>query len=181
MEDQPLILFVASYDSLADAEADYRAVMGMHKEGDLGHVAAAVVSKDDKGKLKVRRHDTTAKHLAWGGALVGGLLGALVPPLGFAWLAGAVVDGAVLAGVGGVVGHYWENIPKADLEELGETLQAGDAALVVVAVDKALQQVEAVVERASRKVSKKLEHGDLEGAYTEAQKGASKVEDIATR
>jgi uncharacterized membrane protein len=85
MPDRPLIIFVASYADIAGAEADYDAVRALHKAGDLGHVAAAIVIKGTDGKLKIHRHDTTAKHLAWGGALAGGLIGVLVPPLGFAW------------------------------------------------------------------------------------------------
>ena len=175
MADQPLIIFVASYSDVDDAEADYQAVRALHKEGDLGHVSAAVLTNGTDGKLKIHRHDTTAKHLAWGGAVVGGLIGILVPPLGFAWLAGAALDGVVLAGVGGVVGHYWHNIPKADLQEMSDLLDAGEAALVVVAVDKVQEEVEAVVVHAVRKVSKKLDKGDIEGAYDEAAKAAAEV------
>jgi uncharacterized membrane protein len=178
MPDRPLIIFVASYADVAGAEADYDAVRALHKAGDLGHVAAAVVTKGTDGKLKIHRHDTTAKHLAWGGALVGGLIGVLVPPLGFAWLAGAAIDGVVLAGAGGVVGHYWHNIPKADLQEMSDLLDAGEAGLVVVAVDKIEEEIEAVVVHAVRKVTKKLEKGDVEGAYTEAAKAAAEVDAI---
>lgn len=176
MPNKPTVLLVATYDGLADAEADYRGVMDLHKAGQLGHVSAAVLTKDEDGKLKVHRHDTTAKHLAWGGAFVGGLIGALVPPLGLAWLAGAAVDGAVLAGVGGAVGHFWENIPKSDLAEFGAALDQGQSALVVVAVDKELERIEAATERAVRRVAKKLEKGDLEGAYEAAAKAAGAAE-----
>lgn len=179
MADQPLIVFVASYAEVADADADYEAVRALHKEGDLGHVSAAVLQKGPDGKLKIHRHDTTAKHLAWGGAFVGALVGILVPPLGLAWLAGAAVEGAVLAGVGGVAGHYWHNIPKADLKEMSDLLEDGEAALVVVAVDKVEQELEAVTAHAVRKVAKKLEKGDLDGAYEEALKGAAEVDAIA--
>lgn len=173
MPDKPTILLVATYDGLEDAETDYRAVMGLHKAGQLGHVSAAVLTKGDDGKLKVHRHDTTAKHLVFGGAFVGGLIGALVPPLGLAWLAGAAVDGAVLAGVGGAVGHFWEQIPRSELDELGAALEEGQSALVVVAVDKQLERIEAVTEHAARKVAKRLEKGDLEGAYEAAARAAN--------
>jgi len=173
-----MIIFVGAYSNVADAEADYQAVRALHKEGELGHVSAAVLTKGADGKLKMHRHDTTAKHLAWGGAVVGGLIGILVPPLGLAWLGGAAVDGAVLAGVGGVAGHYWHNIPKAELNEMSDLLESGEAALVVVAVDKIEEEVEAVTAHAVRKVTKKLEKGDVDGAYDAAVKGAAEVDAI---
>lgn len=173
-----MIIFVGAYSDVEDAETDYQAVRALHKVGDLGHVSAAVLTKDADGKLEIHRHDTTAKHLAWGGAVVGGLIGILVPPLGLAWLAGAAVDGAVLAGVGGVAGHYWRNIPKADLKDMGDLLEAGDAALVVVAVDKLQEEIDAVTAHAVRKVAKKLEKGDVDGAYDQAAKAAADVDAI---
>jgi hypothetical protein len=49
-------------------------------------VAAAVLEKDGNGKLKMDR--SMAKHLAWGGGLLGGALVVLAPPLGAAALVG---------------------------------------------------------------------------------------------
>ena len=75
------------------------------------------------------RHDTTAKHLAWGGVIVGATLGVLFPPLGYAALAGGALDAAVLGTAGGLSGHLWKAIPRDDLRELGGILEAGQAAL----------------------------------------------------
>ena len=185
MADKPMVVLVATYSGVEGAESDYKAVMGLHKEGDLGHVAAAIVTKDADGKLKIHRHDTTAKHLAWGGAIIGALLAVIAPPLGLVVMtgsivggiaAGAVGEGGVMAGIGGVIGHYWHNIPKEDLRELGDALEAGEASLVVVAVDKKEAEVEAIIEKADKKVVKKVANGDVEGAYNEAVKAADKVE-----
>lgn len=173
MSDQSMIVFVATYPSVEDAEVDRRAVMQLHKAGDLGHVAASVLHKEPNGKLKMDRHDTTAKHLAWGGVAMGAFLGVIAPPIGLAFLtgglaAGMVVDATVLAGVGGLSGHFWKNIPKDDLRAFGATLEAGNAALVVVAVDRDLAEIEGVATRASGSVAKRYEQGDLQGAYDEA-------------
>ena len=42
-------------------------VLAAYHEGTLDHTAVAVLTKDADGKLQVERHDTTAKHVAWGG------------------------------------------------------------------------------------------------------------------
>lgn len=185
MSDKPMIVALATYSSVDDAEADRHAVMQAHKEGDLGHVAAAVLHKDANDKLHMDRHDTTAKHLAWGGAAVGALLGIIAPPVGLALLgstvaAGVVIDAGTLAAVGGLTGHFWHNIPKKDLEEFATLLNAGDAALVVVAVDKQTEQIDATLTKAAKKAIKKYNKGDLEGAYDEALKGLEKADAIAS-
>ena len=187
MADQPMVVLVATYSGVDAAELDFKAVMGLHKAGDLGHVAAAIVTKEADGKLKIHRHDTTAKHLAWGGAIVGALLAIIAPPLGLIVMtgsivggmaAGAVVEGGVLAGAGGIVGHYWHNISKKDLRELGDALEEGQASLVVVAIDKKEAEVDAVIEKADRKMVKKIENGDVEGAFNEAVAASAKVDKI---
>jgi len=188
MSDKPLVLLVATYPDRESAEHDYDNVMALHEVGSLGHVAAAVLAKDDSGYLTIHRHDTTAKHLAWAGAIAGGLVGVLVPPLGALWVAGAagagmtagiVVDGSVLAGLGGAMGYFWHNIPRKDLREMGDLLEAGQAALVVVAVDRELADIENVITHAVRKISRKVLKGDIEAAYDEAIKAAVRVATMA--
>jgi len=183
MADKPMVVLVATYPDVESAGADYKAVLALHKEGDLGHMSAAVVSKDADGKLKIHRHDTTSKHLAWAGAAAGALLAVLVPPLGLAFmtggfLAGVVAEGAIGAGIGGLVGHFWKQIPKDDIRAMGDLLESGQAGLVVVAVDKKEAEVEAIVAKADKKIVKKIENGDVEGAYNEAMKAAGKVDKV---
>lgn len=177
MADKPMILCVATYDRVDEAQTDFMNVMAVHKTGDLGHVAAAVLEKNPQGTLTVKRHDTTAKHLAWGGALAGGLVGVLYPPLGAVMLSGSFVggmavagaaDAATLAGAGGIIGHYWHNISKKDLREMTDVLESGQAALVVVAVEKQPTDIESAITKATRKVSAKIDQGDVEQAYQQA-------------
>ena len=176
MTDQNMILFVASYADVADAEADWEAVKLLHRAGDLGHVSAGIVAKNADGTLTLVRHDTTAKHLAWGGVIVGATLGVLFPPLGYAALAGGALDAAVLGTAGGLSGHLWTAIPRDDLRELGGILEAGQAALAVIAVDKVQDEVDAVITRSARKAAKKFDKGDIDGALDALEKGA----DLAT-
>ncbi len=185
MADKPMVVLVATYPNVEAAEADYKAVMALHKEGDLGHVSAGIVTKDAEGKLKIHRHNTTAKHLAWGGFAVGALLAVLNPPLATVMLAGSAITigsaaatAGVTAGFGGLIGHFWHQIPKDDLRAMGDMLEAGEAGLVVVAVDKKAAELEAVVEKADRKIVKHLEDGDVDKAYDEAVKAAEKMEKI---
>jgi len=47
-----------------------------------------------------------------------------------------------------------------------------------VAVDKKEAEVEAIVAKADKKIVKKIENGDVEGAYNEAMKAAGKVDKV---
>ena len=179
MADKPMIVLVATYAGLEAAEDDYKAVMALHRHGDLGHIAAAIVAKDEDGELKISRHDTTSATLAWTGGLVGALLVIIAPPVGAMFFAGGVAATAgVLAGAGGITGHYYHNIPKEDLQELGETLEQGQASLVVVAVDRLDADIEDAITHADKKTIKKMDKGDVEGAYGDAVLAAAKVDKV---
>jgi uncharacterized membrane protein len=174
VSDQPVVLAVATYPYKDGAEQDFHAVWGVKHEGELDHVAAAVLEKDADGKLKMDRHDSTAKHLAWGGALLGGALVVLAPPLGAAALVGTG------AGAGGIVGHFWHNIPKDDLRRMGDLLEAGQAALVVVAVDHTGEDIGALLTNATSKIVLDTTRADFETAFSQAVEEAKEAEEAKT-
>jgi uncharacterized membrane protein len=189
MADKPIVIWVGEYGTLDDAEADYAAVMDLHRAGTLGKVAAALVAKDADGKLKIHRHNTSTAVGAWSGVVIGALLGVLVPPLGAFALTGSVVgglavgagvDAAIVGGLGGVMGHFWKGIPKDDIRMMGDALEAGQAGLLVVADDKAVEDIDKVITRADRKMSKALADGDIDKAYDEAMKAMNKVDRMAS-
>jgi hypothetical protein len=66
MSDKPITVATATDNSKAAIEQHFDAVMDIEHTAQLDHVALAVIEKDADGKLKTDRHDTSAKHLAWG-------------------------------------------------------------------------------------------------------------------
>ena len=70
----PITLATARYSDRDGAVNDFKAVWDARKGGEFDHTAVAVLTKDESGKLQVERHDSTAKHLTWGGALLGAAL-----------------------------------------------------------------------------------------------------------
>ena len=96
-----VFLFIGTYPSEADARDDYDAVKDLHAVGAVGNYDAAVVTKDDKGKVHVNKDETETRKFAWGGAGVGAVLGILFPPS----ILGTAVVGAA---VGGASGHLWK-------------------------------------------------------------------------
>lgn len=132
-KDTPITLAAAKYADRDSAVKDFHAVWDARHHGEFDHTAVAVLTKDANGDLRMDRHDSTTKHLLWGGAVLGGALTLLVPPLG---IAAAAASAGTTAGVGAIVGHFHHNIPKKEVRELADLLDAGESGLVVVAVNQ---------------------------------------------
>ena len=167
MSDKPVTFAVATYANREGAEQDFDAIWGIKHEGQLDHLAIAIVTKDEDGKLQVDRHDTSAKHLAWGGGILGAAATVISAPLGIVFLGPLAVSAAVWAGVGGLVGHFWKNIPKDQLAKMDAILESGDYGLVIVAVNPKGVDVGALLANAR---SKSVSDGqvDTEGAIDRA-------------
>jgi uncharacterized membrane protein len=155
-----LMAFVGVYDSVEDAQADYRLVHDLHTEaGLIDGYDAAVVERRDDGKVKiVKKHETPTRVggvLGGGIGLATGLVVALFPfaAVGGGLLAGTTAGGAIL---GAVAGHAAAGMSRHDLKELGEHLDAGTAGLVVVAVSDMGAKVEQAMKRAAKLQQKEL-------------------------
>ncbi len=151
MSNKPTTVAVATYDDRASADLDYDVLRTVKSDGGLDHIAVAVVEKTADGTLKVDRHDSTAKHLAWGGGILGAVATVVAAPLGIVFLGPLLANTAVYAGLGGLVGHFWRNIPKDEVRKMGELLEAGQYGLVIVAVNPQGTDVGAVLENATSK------------------------------
>jgi uncharacterized membrane protein len=143
---------VATYSDKASAEQDYHAIKGIKHEGELDHVAVTMVKKKSDGSLDIDRHDTSAKHMAWGGAALGGALTVIAAPLGIVFLGNLVATSAAWAGAGGLVGHFHKNIPKDVAREMGDLLEAGDFGLLVVAANPKGVDIGALLANADEKI-----------------------------
>ena len=143
MSDRPVFLYAAVYDEIADAEADYEAVFDLHAAGAIGTFDSAVIRKEEDGKVHVTKTEKPTQHGAWTGAGVGALVGILFPP--------AIIGSAIVgAGAGGLIGHLRRGISRGDLKELGDELEAGTAAVIVLGESKIEEQLEKALRRANK-------------------------------
>ena len=150
MADKPVFLYAAVYDDIADAEADYEAVFDLHAAGAIGTFDSAVVRKEDDGKVRVTKTEKPTQHGAWTGAGVGALVGLVFPA--------AVVGSAIIgAGAGALTGHLSKGISRGDLKDLGEELDAGTAAVIVIAESKIQEQLEKATTRANKLIEKQVD------------------------
>jgi uncharacterized membrane protein len=125
MAKELVFLHVATYDDEAAARTDYAAVKKLHSDGEIGTYDATVVTRDAEGKVHVNKHEKPTQHGAWTGVAVGAVVGILFPPT---LIAIAAVGGLA----GGLLGHLWGGMSRADMDEIGELLDSGKAALVVI-------------------------------------------------
>ena len=169
MSDVPVQLIVAAFQEEKAAKEALKALKEASKAGLVKIENAAVLRKDEKGKLHVKEtHDMGGGK----GAALGGVGGAAVGLIAGAALAGPVVFGAL---VGGLVAKLRDSgFSDNRLESLGESLQPGSSAIVAVVehtwvakVEEALAEAEADVMTAEIKadIAAQLE-ADHEVAYS---------------
>lgn len=173
------ILFAAEYSSLEAAEADYETVKDLYYELDLVDTFdAAVVEKRADGKVKiVKKHEQPTRTGAWVGGGLGLAAGAIIALFPAAAIGGGLLAGTAAGGaaLGALAGHAAGGLPRHDLKELGESLDNGDAGLVVVAAVDVEGRIEQAIKRADKMQKKQLkaDRKELEKEIAEAEKEAS--------
>jgi uncharacterized membrane protein len=169
------IVFAATYRSVDEAEQDYKAVKDVYyKDHAVDTFDASVVKKDEHGKVKiVSKHEQPTRQGAWIGGGLGlsaGVLVALFPAVG---IGAAVAYGTGIgAGLGAFAGHAAAGMSRSDLKDLGEHLDKGECALVVVAAAAVADRVERELERAEKVERRQLE-ADRKAAEKEAGERAA--------
>ncbi len=149
MAEQPIFLYAATYDDYVDAQEEYEIVKRLHKDHIIGTYDAAVIGKDAEGKVTVRKHEKPTQHGAWTGVVVGAVVGIVFPP---SLIGMAIVGG----GVGALVGHLWGGLSRTDMKEIGELLDEGEAALIVVGKDKVDVELDKALHKAKKTMQKEL-------------------------
>ena len=154
-------IFVATYADEDACQADYQVVKDLHASGLVGSYDAAVVTKDDSGKVHENKDETATRHGAWWGVAAGAAVGVLFAP---------AVLGA--AAVGGVIGHLAKGMSRSEAKELGDFIDPGQIGLVVVGESKVKDAVQKAVTKDVKETGKDLgvDPKDSDKALQEAVK-----------
>ncbi len=148
-DNQNVFVFIASYSSVDYAMMDYSAVQQLYIDGAIDTYDGAVVQKDIDGNVHVSKHEKPTQKGAWTGIGVGAVVGVLFPP--------AIIPMAAAGGLaGGVIGHVWHGMSRSDMKDLGETLDAGTAALVVVGKSSLADKIAKATAKAQKTTEKQL-------------------------
>ncbi len=164
MSDNPVFLYIGEYDSVEDAKADLEELKELHSEHVVGTYDAAVVTKNEEGKVKiVDKIEKPTQHGGWAGLAVGAALGLIFPP-------SILVSGLVGAGAGALIGHLRGGMSRSDLKEIGEVLEDSEAALIVVGEATIERAVEEATRRAKKEMKKEVraDAREMERAIDEA-------------
>ncbi len=163
-----VFIYIGTYPSEVVAQADYEVVKDLHAMGAVGTYDAAVITKDDSGKVHVNKDESATRRGAWGGIAVGAVVGLLFPP--------SIIGSAAIAGaVGGVGGHLWKGMSRSDAKEFGELIDAGEACLLVVGESTIQDALDKAGLKAERQVEKQLDVSakDVDKAVQETAKELS--------
>ena len=154
-----VFIYIGTYPDEAAARDDYDVVKDLHAAGAVGTYDASVVTKDYEGKVHVNKDEMATRHGAWGGAAVGAVVGILFPP--------SIIVGAAVGGVGG---HLWRGMSRADVKEFGDIIDDGQAALVIVGESKLQQAIDKAELKAEKHIAKELNVSkkDVDQAVQEA-------------
>src|SRR5215475_5559140 len=165
MSDRPVFIYAATYGGLVDAEADYEALLELHAADLVGTYDVAIVDKDAEGKVHVEKHEKPTQHGAWTGIAVGAVVGILFPP--------SIIGAAAVGGLGGgVIGHLARGMSRGDMKDLGELLDDGQSALVVVGESRVQEQLDKALTRAQKTLEKEIDADskELQRELKEAEK-----------
>ena len=136
MSEAPVQVIVAAFSDQNSARAMMDDLKQGRKAGLIGIIDAAVVIKDENGKLKVidaKRRSRRTRGLITGG-VVGGLVGLLAGPVGWAALGGSAV---------GMLAGRLAGLPtRRAMESIGEALTPGSSAIVAVIEHRWISQIE---------------------------------------
>lgn len=137
MSNIPVQIIVAAFatpDRAGQLMADLKAG---RKEGLIGIVDAAVMVKDADGKLKVTDAKRRSTKGFITGGLIGGVIGLLAGPVGWAALGGGAI--------GALIGKLRGAPLKAEMTDIGSALTPNSSAIVAVIEHTWVSQVEAAL------------------------------------
>jgi uncharacterized membrane protein len=130
-------VFIAVYDGEFGAKEALKDFQQMERAGSIDLIDAAVVVRQADGKVKYEETiDPGGKKWAGRGAVAGGLLGLIFPP-------SLIASAAVGGGVGAIWGKIRDKgIKDEDLKSIGESMDPGTSAIIAIAQDRVIEQLE---------------------------------------
>ncbi|MFI6299252.1 DUF1269 domain-containing protein [Nonomuraea sp. NPDC050790] len=156
-----LTITAATYQDESDALADYEAAKELYAEWNIAEsYDAAVITKDEDGRVRiVRRHEQPVVHAGGAGLLIGLAVGAVVALFPAVTLGGGLLAGAVGGAlIGAVTGHVVAGMSRTDLKDLGETLDENTSGLVIVASEDVSFRLDGSLSHCARQVVRHLNH-----------------------
>jgi len=130
-------VFIAAYGTEDGAGAAAKDFEAAQRDGAIDLIDAAVIVHTADGKVRFdETADPSGKKWAKRGAIAGGVVGLIFPP-------SIIVSAAVGGGAGGLWGKIRDKgFKDEDLKEIGNSLPPGSSAIIAVAEDRMVEQLE---------------------------------------
>jgi uncharacterized membrane protein len=144
----PIELIVAAFSDESKAAAVLKDLKKLEKDGVILLVNAAVMVKDEKGKVSIKEtEDISGGKGALFGAIAGGLIGLLGGPVG------VIIGAAAGAATGGVAASKIDmGFPNDTLKELDDSLTPGSSAILALIQHQWVDTVVEELEKAGAKL-----------------------------
>ena len=137
MAETTIEVFVAAFDSEGGAGAALKDFQSAERAGAIDLIDGAVIVHKADGKVDYEETaDPSGKRWAKRGAIAGGVVGLIFPPS----IIGTAIVGAAGGGVWGKVRD--KGFKDEDLRAIGDSLPPGSSAVIAVAEDRMIQQLE---------------------------------------
>lgn len=148
MTDVPVQVVVAVFEDEVKAGETLSGLDKLRKQGDVDFEDAAVLKKDEDGKLHIQQTtDVSAGRGAAIGGVIGGVLGLIGGP------AGVVILGSAGAAIGGLAARGDAGFKDERLEKLGADLEPDSSAVVIVVANVWVTEIEKQLAESADKVS----------------------------
>ncbi len=122
---QPVAAYAASYSHIVDARYDFGSFKQARHDDLIDGYDIALVERTPKGKLKITKQESAARTGGLIGLLAGVIVSVAIPPA-------LLVEAAGGAVAGGLIGHWSRGMSHKQAAAFGDTLQAGQASIVLV-------------------------------------------------
>jgi uncharacterized membrane protein len=138
---KPVQVLAAVYPDREHAKVTFDMLWEMHRAVTITLVDAALITKDDQGKIKIEEtSELTSRKGARRGAIVTGVLGLIYPP---SLIVSVFAGGAI----GALAGRLRDTgIKNENLKEVAEQLEPGKAAVVVLAEEASVLKLQQALE-----------------------------------
>ena len=158
MSDVPVQVIIAAFNDESGADEALKALKQVKKEKMIKIQDAAVLRKDEKGKVHIKE---TADMGGGKGAVLGGIAGGVI---GLVFGPALVVPAAVGALVGGLAAKLHDaGFSNERLQQVSESLKPGSSAIIAVVEHTWVKEVEKALAEQSADVATEALSADIAG------------------
>ena len=168
MSEDTYYVYGGSYASEQDAKKDYDGLTAFYSDESIGTYEVAIFSKKPDGKVDII--NTRASRRGTGAAIGAGVVGVAALSVVGLFFPFAIIGAAAVGGAGGALIADWTKpFSHKDIKEMGEALEAGEYAVVVVTQADGTVPADKLLPNAVKSESREITDAKALHQYLKAQ------------